>query len=112
MTDYLGIIIHGFHNAVIDTNIKISEDSFFMASEHPSKISEGLESTMSGPPVCVHRTGRPKPSLQVFGSPTSSLIVPNIADHMKKLPPVEADDIIEPEGKTKKGGSRYVLYRY
>jgi len=33
-------------------------------------------------------------------------------DHMKKLPPVEADDIIEPEGKTKKGGSRYVLYRY
>jgi len=33
-------------------------------------------------------------------------------DHMKKLPPVEADDIIEPDRKTKKGGSRYVLYRY
>jgi len=42
----------------------------------------------------------------------SYLIGAIIADHMKKLPPAEADDIIEPDGKTKKGGSRYVLYRY
>ena len=44
----------------------------------------------------------------IFGIIFSEIVL----DHMKKLPPIEADDIIEPDGKTKKGGSRYVLYRY
>jgi len=62
MVDRLGVVIHGFDNAVVDSNIKVGEDPFFMTYEHPSKISEGLESTVSGPP---------EPSLQVLGSPVS-----------------------------------------
>ena len=73
MADRLGVVIHGFDNAVVDSNIKVGEDPFFMTSEHPGKISEGLESTMSGPP---------EPSLQVLGSPASSLVAPKSPEQL------------------------------
>ena len=42
----------------------------------------------------------------IFGIIFSEIIL----DHMKKLPPIEADDIIEPDGKSKKCASINRVY--
>jgi len=76
MDKSFGVIVHGFKDAVIDSKIEIGEDSLLMTSEHPGKLSEGFEATMGSPPVCVQRTSRPEPALQVLCRPGFALIVP------------------------------------
>ena len=98
MTDYLGIIIHGFHNAVIDTNIKISEDSFFMASEHPSRIPQGLQPAVSGPPACL--VGRQEPPFEIFLCPGLGFVFPKFAEQfLEQIGPCDLQIGLEQMGK-------------
>jgi hypothetical protein len=60
MANSFGIVVHGFNDAVINSQIEIGEDSFLMASEHPGKLSKGFEATMGCPP---------EPALQILCCP-------------------------------------------
>lgn len=82
MADSFGIVVHGFNDALIDSKIKVSKDSFLMTSEHPGKLSEGFEAATGCPPVCVQRTGRPGPALQILCCPGFALIVPQSSEQL------------------------------
>jgi len=73
MTNSFGIVVHGFNDSVINSKIEIGEDSFLMTSEHPGKISEGFEATMSCPP---------EPTLQILCCPGFSRIIPQSSEHL------------------------------
>lgn len=73
MANSFGVVIHAFNDPVINSKIEIGEDSFFIASEHPDKISEGFEATMG----C-----RPKPALQIPCRPGFSCIIPQSSEHL------------------------------
>ena len=73
MADGFGIVVHRFDYAVIDSNIEVGEDSFFMTSEHPSEISEGFKAAMSRPP---------EPTLEVFFCPGPAFVIPESSEHL------------------------------
>jgi len=50
VADGFGIVIHGFHGGIIDSEIEVSEDSLFMPSEHSSKVSKGFYPAVGCPP--------------------------------------------------------------
>src|SRR4030067_964509 len=69
MTDSLGIIVHRFNDTVINPHVKVGEDTFFMTSEHPRKLSQRFQTTMSCPP---------EPPLQIFCCPSSIRVIPEL----------------------------------
>jgi len=82
MANSFSIVVHGFNDAVIDSKIKVSEDSFLMTSEHPGKLSEGFKAAVGSPP---------EPALQILGGPGLALIVPQSSEQL--LEQVCPDDL-------------------
>jgi len=73
MAHSFGIVVHGFDDSVIDSKIKVSEDSFLMTSEHPGKVPEGCEAALSRPP---------EPAFHVRCGPGVALVVPPSSEHL------------------------------
>jgi hypothetical protein len=73
MANSFGVVVYGFNDAVINSKIKIGEDSFFMTSEHPGKLSEGFEAAMGSPP---------EPTLQILCRPGFALVVPQSSEQL------------------------------
>jgi hypothetical protein len=73
MADSFSIIVHGFNEAIVDSEVKVSKDSLFMSSEHPSEISQGFDSAVSSPP---------EPAFQILGCPSSTLVVPEFSEQL------------------------------
>lgn len=67
MTDDLGVVIHGFYYTIIDPDIEVCEDSFFMTPEHPGEISERFQPAVSCPP---------EPAFQILSCPDFACILP------------------------------------
>ena len=42
MTDGLGLVVECFHGTIIDRNLKVAEDVFLVAPDHPGEISHRL----------------------------------------------------------------------
>lgn len=60
MADHSGIIIHSLHQTVANSLIEVSQDSLFVPSEHPGKVTQRCKPAMGGPP---------EPSLQILSCP-------------------------------------------
>jgi hypothetical protein len=73
MADSFGVVVHGFNDAVINSKIKVSEDSFLMASEHPGKLSEGFETAIRPPTFlrATHKQARTSASDTLLPRPCS-----------------------------------------
>jgi hypothetical protein len=82
MADSFGVVVHGFNDAIIDSKIKVSEDSLLMTSEHPGKLSEGFKAAMGSPP---------EPALQILCCPGFALIVPQSSEQLFEQ--VRPDDL-------------------
>jgi hypothetical protein len=50
VTDDLSLIVKAFHRAIADGHIEITENIFFFAAQHPSKISHWFQPGMCRPP--------------------------------------------------------------
>jgi hypothetical protein len=67
MTGDLGIGIHGFHQAVGDRRIKVSQDAIFMLPQQASKISHKNQTRVDRQPTSTsqnsssHRMALEKP---------------------------------------------------
>jgi len=66
MADCHSSIVHGFNDGIVDPKIKIIEDSLFMPSQHPGKVSQGSDPTVSCPP---------EPAFEILGCSASPFVV-------------------------------------
>ena len=48
--DGLSVVIHGLHQSVVDSQVKVVLNAILMPSEHPCEISQGFKSAVGGPP--------------------------------------------------------------
>jgi len=75
VADDFSIIVHSLYQAVANSLIKVSQDSLFMSSEHPGKVTQRLKPTMSSPP---------EPPFQILSCPGPTSILPESSEQLLK----------------------------